>query len=97
MDEVIADHSAELQIRVILDNPSTHKVNDESLAAHQTVIFHFTPTSARWFNHVEIWLGIFWSKTLSNASFDLLIGAIRDFSAACNEKVAPFRQVYARR
>ena len=50
MDEVITDHPAELQIHVIPDNPSTHKTNDQWLAAHPNVIFHFTPTSASWFN-----------------------------------------------
>ena len=93
MDEVIADQPAERQIHVILDNPNTHKRNDEWLAAHPNVTFHFTPTSASWLNQVEIWFGIFQRKTLRNASFasiDQLIGAIRDFTAAYNENATPF-------
>lgn len=93
MDEVIADQPAERQIHVILDNLSTHKRNDEWLAAHPTVTFHFTPTSASWLNQVEIWFGIFQRKALRNASFgsiDQLIGAIRDFTAAYNENATPF-------
>ena len=93
MDEVIADQPAERQIHVILDNLSTHKRNDEWLAAHPNVTFHFTPTSASWLNQVEIWFGIFQRKTLRNASFgsiDQLIGAIRDFTAAYNENATPF-------
>ena len=93
MDEAITDHPAELQIHVILDNPSTHKMNDEWLIARPNVIFYFTPTSASWFNQVEIWLAIFRSKSLPNSSFGLLISAIRDFAAACNEKATLFRLV----
>ena len=93
MEEVIADQPAERQIHVILDNLSTHKRNDEWLAAHPNVTFHFTPTSASWLNQVEIWFGIFQRKTLRNASFssiDQLIGTIRDFTAAYNEHATPF-------
>lgn len=93
MDEVIADQPLERQIHVILDNYSTHKKNDDWLAAHPNVTFHFTPTSASWLNEVEIWFGIFQRKTLRNASFgsiDQLIEAIRSFSAAYNKNAAPF-------
>ncbi len=77
----------------MLDNLRTHKMNDEWLAAHPRVTFHFTPTSASWLNQVEIWLGIFQRKTLRSASFasiDQLIGAIRDIAATYNENAAPF-------
>ena len=93
MEEVIADQPAERQIHVILDNLGTHKRNDEWLAAHPRVTFHFTPTSASWLNQVEIWFGIFQRKTLRNASsssIDQLIGAIREFTAAYNENATPF-------
>ena len=46
MDDVIADQPPERQIHVILDNLNTHKKNDDWLAAHPNVTFHFTPTSA---------------------------------------------------
>src|SRR3546814_5260025 len=55
MDEVVADQPADRQIHVILDNLSTHKKNEDWLAAHPNVTFHFTPTSASWLNQVEIW------------------------------------------
>lgn len=93
MDEVIADLAPDRQVHVILDNLSTHKKNDEWLATHPNVTFHFTPTSASWLNQVEIWFGIFQRKTLRNASFqsiDQLIDAIRNFTAAYNENAAPF-------
>ncbi len=93
MDEVVADQPADRQIHVILDNLNTHKKNENWLAAHPNVTFHFTPTSASWLNQVEIWFGIFQRKTLNNASFpsiDHLIAAIHAFTAAYNEKAAPF-------
>lgn len=93
MDEVVADQPADRQIHVILDNLNTHKKNDDWLAAHPNVTFHFTPTSASWLNQVEIWFGIFQRKTLKNASFcnvEQLIEAIHAFTAAYNENAAPF-------
>lgn len=93
MDEVVADQPAHRQIHVILDNLNTHKKNEDWLAAHPNVTFHFTPTSASWLNQVEIWFGIFQRKTLNNASFrsiDQLIQAIHDFTSAYNENAAPF-------
>jgi transposase len=93
LDDVIADQPAERQIHVILDNLNTHKKNDDWLAAHPNVTFHFTPTSASWLNQVEIWFGIFQRKTLRNASFnsiDQLIQAIANFTAAYNKNAAPF-------
>ena len=93
MDEVIADQPADRQIHVILDNLNTHKKNEDWLAAHPNVAFHFTPTSASWLNQVEIWFGIFQRKTLNNASFgsiEQLTRAIHDFTAAYNKNASPF-------
>ena len=93
MDEVIADQPADRQIHVILDNLNTHKKNEDWLAAHPNVTFHFTPTSASWLNQVEIWFGIFQRKTLNNASFssiEQLTRAIHDFTAAYNKNASPF-------
>ena len=93
MDEVVEDQPAGRQIHVILDNLSTHKKNDDWLAAHTNVTFHFTPTSASWLNQVEIWFGIFQRKALNNASFgsiEQLTTAIHDFTAAYNANAAPF-------
>jgi len=93
MDEVIEDLPAGRQIHVILDNLNTHKKNDDWLAVHPNVTFHFTPTSASWLNQVEIWFGIFQRKTLNNASFgsiEQLTKAIHDFTVAYNANAAPF-------
>lgn len=93
MDEVVAEHPAGRDIHVILDNLCTHKKNEDWLAAHPNVTFHFTPTSASWLNQVEIWFGIFSRKALAGASFrdvEHLVQAIKDFTEVYNEKAAPF-------
>jgi transposase len=93
MSEIIADQPSDRQIHVILDNYCTHKKNETWLAAHPNVTFHFTPTSASWLNQVEIWFGIFTRKALSGASFrsaEQLKQAIHDFTAAYNQRAAPF-------
>jgi hypothetical protein len=77
----------------ILDNLNAHKKNDEWLAAHPNVTFHFTPTTASWLDQVEIWFGIFQRKTLQNASFssvDQLVETSHQFTAAYNQNAAPF-------
>lgn len=93
MDDVLQDQPRDREIHVILDNLSTHKKNDDWLAAHPNVTFHYTPTSASWLNQVEIWFGIFQRKTLNNASFnsvEQLSKAIHDFTDTYNENAAPF-------
>jgi transposase len=93
MTELVAEHPPEREIHVILDNLSTHKKNDDWLAAHPNVTFHFTPTSASWLNQVEIWFGIFSRKALAGASFrnvEQLVQAIEDFTKVYNEHAAPF-------
>lgn len=93
MDDIVPEQPADRQIHVILDNSSTHKKNDDWLAAHPNVTFHFTPTSASWLNQVEIWFGIFQRKTLNNASFksiEQLSQANHAFTTAYNENAAPF-------
>lgn len=77
----------------MLDNYSPHKKNEDWLATHPNVHFHFTPTSASWLNQVEIWFGIMTRKALRGASFtttEQLTTAISDFVAAYNDKAAPF-------
>jgi len=93
MDDIVAEQPENRQIHVILDNLNTHKKNDDWLAAHPNVTFHFTPTGASWLNQVEIWFGIFQRKALKNASFggiEQLCQAIHAFTAAYNENAALF-------
>jgi hypothetical protein len=41
-----------------MDNLNTHRKNDEWLACHPLVTFHYTPTRASWLNQVEGWFSI---------------------------------------
>src|SRR5260370_30186491 len=53
LDGALADQPKDREIHVILDNYSPHKGNDDWLAKFQgRVQFHFTPTSASWFNQI---------------------------------------------
>ncbi len=52
MDEVVAAYPGN-RLEVVMDNLNTHKKNDEWLARHPLVTFHFTPTRASWLNQVE--------------------------------------------
>jgi transposase len=93
MTDLVAEQPPDREIHVILDNLSTHKKNDDWLAAHPNITFHFTPTSANWLNQVEIWFGIFSRKALAGASFASiaqLVQAIGDFTEAYNQNAAPF-------
>lgn len=92
MDELVGE-SGDREIHVILDNYCTHKKNDEWLARHPQVKFHFTPTSASWLNQIEIWFGIMSRKTLRGASFndvDQLKASIASFVESYNQNAAPF-------
>jgi len=92
MESIVVEYP-EQEIHVILDNYCTHKKNEEWLAAHPSVHFHFTPTSASWLNMVEIWFGIFSRKSLSGASFaskEELRTHIEAYSKAYNQNPKPF-------
>jgi len=93
LDDIVATVPDDKNIHVILDNYCTHKKNDDWLALHPNVHFHFTPTSASWLNQVEIWFGILGRKTLSGASFsstEQLVQAVEAFVASYNESASPF-------
>lgn len=91
LKELPQDNSKEYH--VILDNYCIHKKNDEWLAKHSNVHFHFTPTSASWLNQVEIWFNIMTRKVLRGASFnntEELCEAIKHYINAYNETAEPF-------
>ena len=93
MDEVVSEYPDQ-EIHVILDNYCTHKKNEEWLAFHPQVHFHFTPTSSSWLNMVEIWFGIFSRKSLNGASFKStkdLKSHIEAYSKAYNQNCKPFK------
>jgi transposase len=92
MDEVVAAHPDQ-ELHVILDNLNTHKNNDDWLARHPKVRFHFTPTRASWLNQVEIWFSILEGQSLRGASFTSvaqLIGHIDAYIAGYNQRAQPF-------
>ena len=94
MDQVVADASPDQERHVILDNYCTRKKCDSWLAHHPNVHFHFTPTSARWLNQVEIWFGILSRKALRglNAkSISDLRQAIEAFVATYARNPKPFQ------
>lgn len=93
LDDIVADLPDGREIHIIVDNYSTHKKNEDWLARHPNVFFHYTPTSASWLNMVEIWFGILTRKALRGASFtDIhdLRRAIDDFCAAYDATAKPF-------
>ncbi len=47
MNEVVAAYPKK-RLKVILDNLNTHTKNEEWLARHPKVTFHYTPTCASW-------------------------------------------------
>lgn len=93
MDELVRDFPEGQEIHVILDNYCIHKKNEDWLARHPKVHFHFTPTSASWLNLVEVWFGIFSRKVLRGASFENqenLREAIEAYIAAYGPTARPF-------
>jgi transposase len=92
MDEVVAAYPRN-RLEVILDNLNTHKKNDEWLARHPKVKFHYTPTRASWLNQVEGWFSILQGQSLTGASFtsvEQLREHIDAFIETYNEDAEPF-------
>jgi len=92
MDEVVAAYP-NTRLEVIVDNLNTHKKNDEWLARHPLVTFHYTPTRASWLNQVECWFSILQGQSLTGASFksvDELKAHIDAYIADYNETAEPF-------
>jgi transposase len=92
MDEVVAAYPKR-RLEVILDNLNTHKKNEEWLARHPKVTFHYTPTRASWLNQVEGWFSILQGQSLTGASFlsvEQLRKHIDAFIDTYNEHAEPF-------
>lgn len=93
MNEVVESYPGQ-EIHVILDNLNTHKPKDDQwLARHPNVHFHFTPTHASWLNQVEVWFSILSREALKHSSFEsvqALIKRIDAFIATYNRKAVPF-------
>jgi transposase len=92
MDELVAAYPKR-RLEVILDNLNTHKKNEEWLARHPKVSFHYTPTRASWLNQVEGWFSILQGQSLTGASFtsvEQLRQHIDAFIDTYNEHAEPF-------
>lgn len=69
MNKVVAEYPNQ-QLHVILDNLRTHRPkNNQWLARHKNVHFHYMPTHASWLNQVEVWVSIHSRKAIKNNSF----------------------------
>jgi transposase len=85
-----------VQLHVVCDNYGTHSHPNVRawLAKNPRITMHFTPTSASWMNMVEIFFGIITRQAIRRGTFTSvpdLIGAIRVFIDAYNERCQPFR------
>ena len=92
MGEVVAAYPKR-RLKVILDNLNTHKKNEDWLARHPLVAFHYTPTRASWSNQVEGWFSILQGQSLTGASFtsvEQLKEHIDAFIERYNENAEPF-------
>jgi transposase len=83
------------ELHVILDNASTHETPEVQawLAQHPRVHFHYTPTTASWFNQVEGFFGILGKQSLSLTDFHSARALRTHLSAymrAWNRHPAPF-------
>ncbi len=98
MDEIVAAYP-KTRLEVILDNLNTHKKNEEWLARHPLVTFHYTPTRASWLNQVECWFSILQGQSLTGASFtsvEQLKEHIDAFIESYNDDAEPFVWTKAR-
>ena len=84
------------QIHMIVDNYATHKHPKvrEWLVRHPRWTFHFTPTSASWFNAVEGYFAKLTKRRLKRGVFRSIVelqAAIKRFLAETNADPRPFR------
>jgi len=83
------------ELHVVVDNYRTHKHPDVEawLSKHPRVVLHFTPTSGSWLNLVEVFFGIITRQAIRRGTFTSvkdLVGAIRRFIDAWNDRCHPF-------
>lgn len=85
----------ELELRLIVDNYSTHKHEKvrKWLSRNRRVTLHFIPTSSSWLNLVERFFGLLTQRQLKRGVFTSvqeLEAAIKDFINRHNESPKPF-------
>ncbi|MEU1757375.1 IS630 family transposase [Micromonospora matsumotoense] len=91
----VAKAHPRVDLHVVCDNYATHNHPNVKawLAKHPRITLHFTPTSASWMNLVEVFFGIITRQAIRRGTFTSvpdLIGAIRTFIDAYNERCQPF-------
>ena len=91
----VDEHGRPIELHLIMDNYATHKRVEirDWLAANPRIHVHFTPTSGRWMNMVEIWFGIIERQAIRRGSFTSvtdLIAKIRAFINGWNPRAHPF-------
>jgi hypothetical protein len=84
-----------VQLHVVCDYYATHGHDNVKawLARNPRITLHFTPTGASWMNMVEIFFGIITRQAIRRGTFTSvadLIGAIRAFIDAYNQRCEPF-------
>jgi transposase len=91
----VAKAHRRVPLHVVVDNYATHSHPRVTawLAKHPRIILHFTPTGASWLNLVEVFFGIITRQAIRRGTFTSvpdLVGAIRAFIDAYNQRCAPF-------
>jgi transposase len=91
----VAQAHPRVKLHVVCDNYGTHSHPNVNkwLARNPRITMHFTPTGASWMNMVEIFFGIITRQAIRRGTFTSvpdLIGAIRAFIDAYNERCEPF-------
>jgi len=91
----VAQAHPRVKLHVVCDNYGTHRHPNVKkwLARNPRITMHFTPTGASWMNMVEIFFGIITRQAIRRGTFTSvpdLIGAIRIFIDAYNERCQPF-------
>src|SRR3954467_6600945 len=92
----VAKAHPRVKLHVVADNYATHRHPNVRawLARNPRIMMHFTPTSASWMNMVEIFFGIITRQAIRRGTFTSvrdLVGAIRAFIDAYNQRCEPFR------
>ena len=92
----VAKAHPRVPLHVVADNYAAHNHPNIKawLAKHPRITLHFTPTSASWMNLVEVFFGIITRQAIRRGTFTSvpdLIGAIRAFIDAYNQRCEPFR------
>jgi transposase len=91
----VAKAHPRVKLHVVVDNYATHNHPKVQawLARNPRITLHFTPTGCSWLNLVEIFFGIITRQAIRRGTFTSvpdLIGAIRIFIDAYNQRCKPF-------